>query len=74
MCRIGGEAFKRRLVHSVALIIMALNNFVLLLKRFTDKMLKCKALLKANFKCVCVTKCSLVMSLFSRGYIETEID
>jgi len=30
----GGEAFKRRLVHSVVLIIMAQNNFVPLLKSF----------------------------------------
>ena len=28
MCRAGGEAFKRRLVHRVALTIMAKNNFV----------------------------------------------
>ena len=31
VCRMGGETFKRRLVRGVALIIMALNNFVPLL-------------------------------------------
>ena len=30
----GGETLKRRLVHGVVLIIMALNNFVPLLKSF----------------------------------------
>ena len=29
-------------------------------------MLKCKACLRTKFKCVCVTMCSLVISLFSR--------
>jgi len=59
---------------SVALIIVALNNFVPLLKSFIANVLKCKALLKTNFKCVCVTMCSLVMSLFLRDYIKTETD
>ena len=36
----GGEAFKRRLVHSVALAII---NFVPLLKSFTANVLKCTA-------------------------------
>ena len=36
--------------------------------------LKCKARLKANFKCVCVTMCSLVISLFSRDFIKTVIN
>ena len=53
---------------------MASNNFVLLLKSFTDDVLKCKALLKTNFKCVYMTMCSLVMSVFLRDYIKTEID
>ena len=48
-------------------------NLVPLLKGFTDNVLKCKALLKTNFKCVCVTMCSLAMSFFSRDYIKTEI-
>ena len=52
---------------------MALNNFVPLLKSFIAKLLKCKACLKENFKCVCVTMCSLVMSFFSRDYIKTEL-
>ena len=38
-----GEAFKRRLVHSVALANMAENNFVMLLKTFIANVLKCKA-------------------------------
>ena len=37
-------------------------------------MLKYKARLKRNFKCMCVTMCSLVISLFSRDYIKAEID
>ena len=44
-----GEAFKRRLVHSVALTIMACNNFVPLLKSFIANVLKCKACLKTKF-------------------------
>ena len=40
MCLTGGEAFKRRLVHGVALIIM---EFVPLLKSFIANVLKCKA-------------------------------
>ena len=71
MCRAGDEAFKRRLVHGVGLIIMAQNNFV---PTFITNMLKCKARLKKNFKCVCVTLCSLVITFLSRDYIETEID
>ena len=56
----GGEAFTRRMVHSVAPIIMAAPLLKVLLK--------CKAI---KFKCVCVT---LVMSLFSGDIIKTEID
>jgi len=67
----GSKTFKRRLVHGVALIIMTWNNFVLLLKSFITNVLKYKA--QQNLKCVCITMCSLVMSLFSRDYIETEI-
>ena len=37
-------------------------------------MLKFKARSKSNFKCMSVTMCSLVMSLFSRDYIKMEID
>jgi len=51
----GGEVFKWRLAHGVALIIMAWNNSVLLLKAFIANVLKCKARLKTKFKCVCVT-------------------
>ena len=74
MCHKDGKAFKRRLVHSVALIIMAYNNFVPLFKSFIANVLKCKACLKGNFKCLCVTMFSLVMTLFSHDYIKTEID
>ena len=52
-----------------------INNYGLkLLKSFIANGLNCKARLKTNFKCVCVAMCSLVMSLFSRDYIKTEID
>ena len=51
----GGEAFKRRLVHSVAVAITAQNNFVPLLKSFIVITLKCKACLKTKFKCVSAT-------------------
>ena len=54
MCHMHGKAFKRRLVLSVALTIMALNSFVLLLKSFVANVLNCKACLKTRFKCVCV--------------------
>ena len=70
----GGETFKRRLVRSVVLIIMAWNNFVAQLKSFIINVLKCKARLKTKFKCMCVTMRSLVINLFSRDYIEMEID
>ena len=47
----GGESFKRRLVHSAELTIMAENNFVLLLKSFIANFLKCKAhVLRTKFK------------------------
>ena len=36
--------------------------------------LKCKGRLTGNFKCVCIAMCSLVISLFSRDHIKTEID
>ena len=66
----GGEAFKRRLVYSVALIIMAKYNFALLFKSFTANVMKCTAHLKAKVKCVSVTMCSLVISPFSRDFIK----
>ena len=75
----GGEAFKRKLVHSVAITIMALNNFVPLLKSFTANVLKCAASLKTKVECApllwafnnvfnYVTMCSLVMSPFSHDF------
>ena len=45
----GGEAFKRRLAHSVAVLIAAWNNFVPLLKRDIANVLKFKAHLNTNF-------------------------
>ena len=71
MCHTGGEAFKRRLTHGVVLIIMELCTAV---KQLIAKVLKCKASYKTQFKYVCVTMYSLVMSLFSHDYIKTEID
>ena len=56
----GGEAFRRRLVHSVEPIIMAVPLLKILLK--------CNAI---KFKCVSVT---LVMSLFTGDYIKMVID
>ena len=61
----GGEAFKRRLTH---------HGVVPLLNSFIANVLKCKVRKKTKFKWVCITMCSLVMSLFSRDYIKTEID
>ena len=71
MCHTGGEPFKRRLVHSVALTISF--DFVPLLKSFIANV-KCKARLKAKFKCVCFTMCSLVMNPLSRDCMKIEID
>ena len=70
----GGKAFKRRLVHSVTLTVMAFNNFVPLLKSLIANMLKCKTRLKTKFKCMCITMCSLEMSPFSHDYMKTETD
>ena len=44
----GGEAFERKLVHGVALIIMALSNFVPLFKSLIANVLKCKTRLKTK--------------------------
>ena len=46
----------------------AYDNFVMLLKSIAN-VLKCKVCFKGNFKCVCITMFSLVMSLFSRDYV-----
>ena len=64
----GGKAFKRRLVHGVAVATPAWNNFITLLKSFIAYVLKRKAFLKTKFKCSYVAMCSLVMSLFSRDF------
>ena len=60
----GDEAFKRRLACSVVVVIA---NFMSLLKSCVANVLKCKACLKAKFKCACITMCSLVMSPFKNG-------
>ena len=62
------KAFNRRLVHSVVLTIMAYKIFVSLLKTFIADVLKRYVLLKTNFKCLCIARCSLVMSPFSRDF------
>ena len=64
----GGEAFEKRLVHSVALIIMAQSDFIPQLKSFIADVLKCNACLKTNFKCVCYYV--LVMILFGNRLIK----
>ena len=66
----GGETFKRRLVHGVSLAITyGLKQLCTTVKSFIADMLKCKARLKIKFKCVCVTMCFLLMSPFSRDCI-----
>ena len=70
----GGKAFKRKLVHSVAVAIVAQNNFATTLKSFITNAPKCKACLQTKFKCTSVTMHSLVMSPFSRDFINTDID
>ena len=47
--------FKRRLVHGVALVIIAQNNFVPVLKSLIANVLKYKTSLKTKFTCICVT-------------------
>ena len=63
MCRMGGGVFKRRLVHSVTLTIMAYDSFASLLKTLIADVLKCEAHLKTMY--ICITMCSLAMSPFS---------
>ena len=46
---------------------MAQNNLVLLLKSLIAK---CNAGSKGNSKCVCVTMCFLMTSIFLRNYIK----
>ena len=62
------------ILHPARLLDQAHNNFVPLLKSLIANVLKCKARLKTNFKCIYITMCSLVISLFSHDYIKTEID
>ena len=65
----GGKAFKRGMVYSVATTIM---DFVPLLKSFIANVLKCKAHLKTNLH-VCVCYCvflsdeSLLTWLYKNG-------
>ena len=66
----GGEAFLRRLFHSIAVAISASNNFIPLLNGFIADVLKCKALLKVKIECIPVT----VKIHFSCNLIKTEID
>ena len=64
----GGEAFKRRLIHNVVVAIVPQSNFVLLLKGFTGITNVCKARLKVKFKCISVTMYSLVITPFSHDF------
>ena len=63
------KRFKKKLVHSIVVAIVAQNNFVIMLNSFITNVLKCKACLKAKFKCASVTMHSLVMSPFSCDFI-----
>ena len=65
-----GEAFKGRRASCVTVIILALNNFVLLLKSVNSNVLEYKVL---NFKFACVAMCSLLMSPFSRDLQITQL-
>ena len=44
----GDETFYRRLIHSIAVTIVVLSNFVAQLKSFIANVMKCKARLKKN--------------------------
>ena len=46
----------------------------MLLNSLIANVFEYKARLNTKFKCMGVTTCSLVMSLFSRDYIKTETD
>ena len=54
VCRMGGVVFKRSLAHSVVVIIAAVVPLI-------ANILKCEGF-NFNYKCVCVTLFSLVMS------------
>ena len=54
--------------------LIALPYFVPLLKSLIANVLKRKPHLITKFKCMCVTMCSLVMSLFSCDHIKMEVD
>ena len=64
----GGKAFKNT-GSCVAVAIIALKNFVLLLKSFIANALKYKTHLKLKFKCIFIIICPLLMSLFSCDFI-----
>ena len=70
----GSKAFNRRLVHSVMLAsIMALRNSILFLKNYIASELKYIASLSIKFEFVCVTMCTLVMSVFSHDFRNLDI-
>ena len=58
-----GEAFKRRLVHSV--MYTAFESFIASVLKYED--------LNENLKCVYITMCPLVMSSFSRDLLLSAI-
>ena len=70
----GGEASKIRLVYSVVIIILALNNLAQLLEGFVNNLMKCNLGLSLKFKCVSVTMLSLVMSSFSCDYLKIQFN
>ena len=65
------DAFKRRPAFSFTVIILASNNFLLLLKSFITKALEYKAVLKKQFACVAMH--FLVMSSYSRDLLLTSL-
>ena len=62
------------MANSVAIRILAQNNFMLLLKHFIIEVLEYKVGLKGRIKCVCIAMCSLVMSLCSRDLHMTSLN
>ena len=62
------DAFKRRLAFSFTVIILAQNNFLLLVKPFITTVLEYKAILKLQ-KIVCVAMHFLVISPYSCDFL-----
>ena len=60
--------------YSIVVVIGAQNKFVGLVKFYYYSTVVYKARLNTKFKCVSVTKYTLVMSPFSHNFIKTKID